>query len=39
METEFTITLEVAFSHTEPILNQECNAPQIYSVLKQVLLC
>lgn len=39
METEFRITLEVVFSHTEPILNQECNVLQIYLVLKTVLLC
>lgn len=37
METEFRITLEVVFSHTEPILKQECNALQIYSMLKKSL--
>lgn len=38
METKFRITLEVVFSHTEPILNQECNVLQIYSVLKSLAL-
>lgn len=37
METEFRITLEVVFSHTEPILKQDCIALQIYSVLKKSL--